>query len=88
MQYLAKFGDPVPTERDCSDCVNGTRYEIVDYGDEGSSYECGTCDGTGRIMKPDEEILEEYARTLYNRFVNEDYDKLQIFLNQQGPKYV
>ena len=87
VQYIARFGNPVSTERRCYECYVGIRYTYENDGDEVYSYECDACDGTGRMMKPTEEILEEYARTLYNKFVADDYAALNLFLKEQAPKY-
>jgi hypothetical protein len=78
-QHLATHGIPQSKERSCFAC-DGDGYHECDMG---HSHDCGNCDGTGKIVKETDEVLEEYGRTLYNAQVKSDHEKVAKFLKEQ-----
>jgi len=78
-QYLSQVGPIVSQTRRCHHC-DGKGYHECDLGHE---HECDPCDGEGTIEKEQDEVLQDFARNIYNTQVKSDYEKVNTFLKEQ-----
>ena len=78
-EHIASLGIPVGESRSCPECYGEGKQEC----DLGHSHGCEPCDGTGKMLKTPEEMLEEYGRKLYDTQVKLDRKKLVNFLKEQ-----
>lgn len=79
-QYLSEAGPVLEQVRRCFDCDGKGSHEC----DLGHSHDCNRCDGTGKVMKEVDEVLQDYARKLYDAQVSRDREKVFEFLKEQN----
>jgi len=78
-QYHSLAGPLVTQTRRCHECDGKGHHEC----DLGFDHDCYHCDGEGTIEKEQDEVLEDFARKIYDAQVKSDYEKVKIFLKEQ-----
>lgn len=79
-QYLSEVGSVLEQVRRCFDC-DGRGYHNCDLG---HSHDCDPCDGSGKVTKEIDEVLQDYARNIYDIQVSKDREKVFNFLKEQS----